>query len=190
MISPKPERSGKGVSQKTRTTCLTFDDLCNRARQGLGVIVIAAVALLAVVQHQLSGQLSGRFQHDETLEIVAVEDAADNHYSGLVGLSLTYALPIVGEHAVFACFLLSHIVGKECVSFDNEARDCENSPQGHRSPFCNDACGQQRENNVSVFTLRATATAGAPMFLRTGGCSNAPLTRGGTRQSNGSRPDG
>lgn len=69
----------------------------------MGVIVIAAVALLAVVQQQLSG----RFRVDQDSEAVALDDPADNHYYGLVGLSLTYALPIVGKHAVFPCFLLS-----------------------------------------------------------------------------------
>ncbi|CAM9097728.1 unnamed protein product [Laminaria digitata] len=65
--------------------------------QGLGVIVIAAVAFLAVVQQQLSGQLSGRFQEDKNPLTVGLGDAADTHYYGLVGLSLTYALPIVGN---------------------------------------------------------------------------------------------
>ena len=77
--------------------------LCNRAKQGLGVIVIAAVALLAVVQQQLSG----RVRADEDPEAVAVGGPADNHYYGLVGLSLTYALPIVGEYSVFPCFVSS-----------------------------------------------------------------------------------
>lgn len=79
--------------------------LCNRAKQGLGVIVIGAVALLAVVQQQLSG----RFRAYGNPEDVAVEGAADEHYYGLVGLSLTYALPIVGESAVFSRFLLSYV---------------------------------------------------------------------------------
>lgn len=51
-----------------------------------------AVALLAVVQQQLSA----RFHGDGNPEA----DAADSHYYGLVGLSLTYALPIVGENYV------------------------------------------------------------------------------------------
>lgn len=85
------------------------------------MIVIAAVAFLAVVQQQLSGQLSGRFQDDENLLTVGLGDAADTHYYGLVGLSLTYALPIVGEHTAFAYFYDSR-VGKECAFFDMEAQ--------------------------------------------------------------------
>ncbi|CAB1098653.1 ABC [Ectocarpus sp. CCAP 1310/34] len=61
--------------------------------QGLGVVVVAAVAFLAVAQQQLRGG-GGR---DEALgESLAAITNNPNSYYGLVGLSLTYALPIVG----------------------------------------------------------------------------------------------
>lgn len=55
--------------------------------QGLGVVVVASVAFLAVAQQQL------RQFHGETVD----EPGSTASYHGLVGLSLTYALPIVGD---------------------------------------------------------------------------------------------
>lgn len=72
--------------------------------QGLGVVVVAAVAFLAVAQQQLRGG-GGR---DEALgEGLAATATANNHnsYYGLVGLSLTYALPIVGVNHFFIYIL-------------------------------------------------------------------------------------
>lgn len=96
--------------------------LCTRAShnaQGLGVIVVAAVAFLAVAQQQLrggggSGLFYFFFQDDDERENFGVETAvggdgenldgaggqagnSNSDYSGLVGLSLAYALPIVGD---------------------------------------------------------------------------------------------
>lgn len=54
------------------------------------MVVVAAVAFLAVVQQQLRQAHSDGFE-DETVQV------ANGSFNGLVGLSLTYALPIVGE---------------------------------------------------------------------------------------------
>lgn len=71
-------------------------------RQALGVIVVGAVAVLAVAQQHIrrlqcgiqSDHLCGDDGHvpDQGEE----EEVAGSN-GGLVGLSLTYALPIVGE---------------------------------------------------------------------------------------------
>lgn len=72
--------------------------------QGLGVVVVAAVAFLAVAQQQLR-QLDGVTVGNETVEALEAGDetfvgdggSSGSSYHGLVGLSLTYALPIVGK---------------------------------------------------------------------------------------------
>lgn len=98
------------------------------APQGLGVIVVAAVAFLAVAQQQLrgGGESSTNIAPDFHLEAEALDDGTadgeggggdgrwmggtggksdDDRFFGLVGLSLTYALPIVGGLVVTRSFL-------------------------------------------------------------------------------------
>lgn len=83
-----------------RTSPRPNTDLCSLCPQALGVVVIGAVALVAVTQEHFRRLHSG--SQSAVMGLAeGVGGRSDN--GGLVGLSLTYALPIVGELLIFVC---------------------------------------------------------------------------------------